>query len=91
LTFGFWLLTSLTLSRGFGHEVTDDLLKPLAATFWALCLICIVVFHAENDGKIFITFKTSILITWHPISLLSSSVTNCGLFRKNQKGIKKQK
>jgi len=72
LTFGIWFLKPLTLPRGFSHEVSEELLKFLSAAFWAFCLFCVMFFYTEKDGKFFITFGTTIFITWHSISLLSS-------------------
>ena len=69
-------MKSLTLSRSFGQERGDKLCELLAATFRALGLISVVFFYAENDGKLLITFETSILIAGHSFPLLSPFFLN---------------
>lgn len=62
---------SLTFSGGLGHKSGNELFKSFSTTFWTLYLFSIVLFHAESNGEILITFQASIIIRRHSFSLLS--------------------
>jgi hypothetical protein len=63
----------LTLSGGFYLESGNKLFQFFPTTFWAFRLPSIVFSDAEDEGKFLVTFRTSIVVAGHPLSLLSLS------------------
>jgi len=64
----------LTLSGGFYLESGYKLFQFLPATFWAFRLPGIVLSEAEDKSKFLFTFRASILVAGHPLSLLSPKI-----------------
>ena len=63
----------LTLSGGFYLESGNKLFQFFPTTFWAFRLPSIVLSEAEHGSKFLVTFRTSIVVAGHPLSLLSLS------------------
>jgi hypothetical protein len=61
----------LTLSGGFYLESANELFQFFPTTFWTFRLPSIVLSEAEHGSKFLFTFRASIVVAWHPFSLLS--------------------
>jgi hypothetical protein len=64
-------LKGLTLSGSFYLESGNELFQFFSTTFLALSLTSIVFFDAEDESKFLFTFRASIVVAGHPLSLLS--------------------
>jgi hypothetical protein len=61
----------LTLSGGFYLESGNKLFQFFPTTFWAFRLPSIVFSNAENESEFLVTFRASVFVTGHLLSLLS--------------------
>ena len=61
----------LTLSGGFYLKSSNELFQFFPTTFWTFCLPCLVLTDAEHGSKLLVTFRTSIVVAGHSLSLLS--------------------
>jgi len=64
-------LKVLTLSGGFYLKSGNKLFQFLPTTFRAFSLPGIVFSDAEDEGKFLATFRASVVVAGHPLSLLS--------------------
>jgi hypothetical protein len=71
LTFGIWFLTFLTFSGGFYLESSNELFQFFFTTFWAFGLPTIMLSDAEDGSEFLFTFRASIVVAGHSLSLLS--------------------
>ena len=71
LTFRIWSLTLLTLSGSFYLETRNELFQFFPAAFRTLRLPSIVLSDAEHGSKFLFTFRASVVVAGHPLSLLS--------------------
>src|SRR4030042_2647212 len=73
LNFDIWILVlnKLTLPGSFYLKTGNKLFQFFPATFWAFRLPSIVLSDAKGGSKFLFTFRASIVVVWHPLSLLS--------------------
>jgi len=65
------LFNSLTLSGGFCLESRNELFQFFPTAFWAFRFSSIMLSNAENQSEFLVTFRASVFVTGHLLSLLS--------------------